>query len=78
MIDGPTSPNPELSAQLEAVAKKAAYEAGVTEERLQAEAAAKAKAKAEAKAKTEPKARPKPKADQQLPSIPANAPIPVK
>jgi type 1 glutamine amidotransferase len=49
--EGPTAPNPELSAHEETLAKKAAAAAGVTEESLAAEAAVKAKAKEKAKQK---------------------------
>jgi type 1 glutamine amidotransferase len=49
--EGPTAPNPELSAQQEILARKAAADAGVTEESLAAEAAAKAKAKEKSKEK---------------------------
>ncbi len=70
--DGPTAPNPELSAQQELLAKKAAVDAGVTEELLNKQAAEKAKAKEQAKNKA------KIKAEKQSSNIPANAPIPVK
>lgn len=50
--EGPTAPNPELSAHQEILAKKAAADAGVTEELLNAQAAEKAQAKTKkAKAK---------------------------
>ncbi len=68
--DGPTAPNPELSAQQELLAKKAAADAGVTDELLNAQAAEKAKAKEKGKIKAN--------AEKQAPKIPANAPIPVK
>jgi uncharacterized protein len=49
--EGPTASNPELSAQQEVIARKAAADAGVTEESLAAEAATKAKAKEKNKEK---------------------------
>jgi len=55
--DGPTAPNPELSTLQETLAKKAAADAGVTEELLKAEAAEKAKSKEQAKTKVKAKAK---------------------
>ncbi len=71
--EGPTAPNPELSAEQEAIAKKAAADAGVTEESLKAQETEKKLKEAE-KAKAKNNAKP----DAKKEKAPSQNPVPVK